>query len=67
MTKPAKKTFEAEMEVEKYNDKGDKIQLTPVLTKGGAQSTWLLSEPVTKQCGRLEVGEKVKLLITRAD
>ena len=67
MTKPAKKTFEAEMEVEKYNDKGAKIQLTPVLTKGGAQSTWLLSEPVTKQCGRLEVGEKVKLLITRAD
>ena len=31
MTKPAKKTFEAEMEVEKYNEKGDKIQLTPEL------------------------------------
>jgi hypothetical protein len=67
MAKPAKKAFEADMEVEKYNDKGDKIQLTPVLTKGGAQSTWLLAQQVTEQCGRLEVGEKVKLLIERAD
>ena len=67
MAKPAKKAFEADMEVEKYNEKGDKVQLTPVLTKGGAQSIWLFSKQVSEKCGRLEVGEKVKLLIERAD
>lgn len=60
----ANKVFTTDVSVKKFNEKGDKVQIEPVLTKGGIITTWLTREIVEKKCGKLEVDQKLKLSLS---